>query len=59
MCIMLPWEKGLFHALQWLSDMQFDDVDVVLDSKITIDVFHHRQVDVTKFRQGLNAQLVP
>jgi hypothetical protein len=38
---------GLFHALQWLSDMQFDDVDVVLDSKITIDAFHHRQVDVT------------
>jgi len=46
---------GLFHALQWLSDMQFDDVDVVLDSKITIDAFHHRQVDVTEFGQVILA----
>ena len=46
---------GLFHALQWLSDMQFDDVDVVLDSKITIDAFHHRQVDVTEFGQVISA----
>jgi len=30
---------GLFHALEWLSDMQFDNIDLVLDSKI-IDVFH-------------------
>jgi len=38
---------SLSNALQWLSDMQFDNVGVVLDSKITIDVFHHRRVDVT------------
>jgi hypothetical protein len=44
---------GLFHALQWLSDMQF--VDIVLDSKITINAFHHHQVDVTKFGQLISA----
>ena len=38
---------GLFHALQWLSDMHFDNVDFVLDSKITIDAFNHGQIDVT------------
>lgn len=26
---------GLFHALERLSDMQFDNVDFVLDSKTT------------------------
>jgi len=41
----------LFHDLQWLSDMQFDDVDVALYSKITTDVFHHRRVDVAEFGQ--------
>jgi len=45
----------LFHALRWLSDMQFDDVNVVLDSKITIDTFHHHQVDVTEFGQVISA----
>jgi hypothetical protein len=45
----------LFHALQWLSDMQFDDVNVALDSKITIDIFHHRQVDVTELGQVISA----
>jgi len=38
---------GLFHALQWLSDMQFDNVDFVLDSKITTDDFNHHRIDVT------------
>jgi len=38
----------LFHALQWVSDMQFDNVDFTLDSKITTYAFHHHRVDVTK-----------
>jgi len=42
---------GLFHDLQWLSDMQFDDVDVAFDSKTTTDVFHHRHADITEFGQ--------
>jgi len=35
--------------------MQFDDVDVALDSNITTDAFHHCQVDATKFRQVISA----
>jgi ribonuclease HI len=46
---------GLFHALQWLSDMQFDNVDFVLDSKITTDAFNHRWIDVTEFGQVISA----
>jgi len=46
---------SLFHTLQWLSDMQFDDIDVALDSKITTDAFHNRRVDVTKFGQVISA----
>jgi len=26
---------GLFHALQWLQDMQLNSVDFVVDSKLT------------------------
>jgi hypothetical protein len=32
---------GLFHALQLLSEMQFDNVDFTLHSKIKTDTFHH------------------
>ena len=46
---------GLFHALQRLSDMQFNDVDAGFDSKITTNVFDHCQVDVTGFRQVISA----
>lgn len=30
---------GLYTALQWLSDMQFDNVDFETDSKLTCDAF--------------------
>jgi len=30
---------GLHLALQWLSDMQFDNVDFETDSKLTADAF--------------------
>ena len=40
---------GLYHALQWMQDMQFDNIDFELDSKITRDAFHSREVDVTEF----------
>jgi len=40
---------GLFHTSQWISDMQFDNVNFGLNPKITIDAFHQRQVDVTEF----------
>ena len=55
MCSVVVGEAlGLFHALQWLSDMQFDNVDFALDSKITTNAFNHRRVDVTKFTQATN-----
>jgi len=39
---------GLFHALQWLSDIHFDNVvDFTLGSKLTANAFHHYRVDVT------------
>jgi ribonuclease HI len=31
---------GLFHALQWISIMQFNDVNFVTDFKTTVDAFH-------------------
>jgi len=31
---------GLFHAIEWLSDMQMDNVGFVVDSKTTNDSFH-------------------
>jgi hypothetical protein len=40
---------GLFEALQWLSDMSFDNIDFELDSKITCDAFHSRREDVSEF----------
>ena len=40
---------GLFEALQWLSDMSFDNVDFEIDSKITRDAFHSRREDVSEF----------
>lgn len=39
---------GLFHALRWLSDMQFDNVGLALDSKIATNTFNHHWVDVTE-----------
>jgi len=40
---------GLYHALEWLSDMRFDNVDFALDSKITMDAFNHPSPDVIEF----------
>lgn len=40
---------GLLHALQWLADMQFDNVDFVADSKVIADAFNSHRLDVTEF----------
>ena len=40
---------GLFHVFQWISDMQFDYINFVLDSKTTMDAFHMNRVDVVVF----------
>jgi len=41
---------GLYHAIQWMQDMRFHNIDFELDSKITRDdAFHSCTVDVTEF----------
>jgi len=40
---------GLHSALQWLSDMQFDNVDFETDSKLTCDAFHANRDDTSEF----------
>lgn len=56
MCFVVMGETtGLFHALKWPSDMQFENVDFALDSKITTDAFHHHRVDVTKYGLVISA----
>lgn len=40
---------GLLHAIQWLSDMQFDTVDFRVDSKVTTDAFNSPHYNVTEF----------
>jgi len=46
---------GLYHALEWLSDMKFDNVDFVTDSKITYDAFHSHKDDVSEFGNIISA----
>ena len=40
---------GLFLALQWLSDIQFDNVDFETDSKLTVDAFLSDRNDTSEF----------
>jgi len=40
---------GLHSALQWLSDMQFDNVDFETDSKLTADAFLSTRDDLFEF----------
>ena len=45
---------GLYHALEWVSDMQFDNVDFALDSKITTDAFSRSSRDISEFGQVIS-----
>ena len=40
---------GLHSALQWLSDMQLDNVDFETDSKLTVDAFLSNRNDLSEF----------
>jgi ribonuclease HI len=40
---------GLHSAFQWLSDMQFDNVDFETESKLICDVFHAARDDTSEF----------
>lgn len=39
----------LYYALEWLSDMRFDNFDFALDSKTTVDAFNKSRPDVSEF----------
>jgi len=40
---------GLYSALQWLSDMQLDNVDFATDSKLIVDAFLSTRNDLSEF----------
>jgi len=46
---------GLYYALEWLSDMRFDNVDFALDSKTTVDTFNHTRPDIIEFGLVISA----
>jgi len=45
----------LYHALQWMQDMHFDNIDFELDSKITRDAFRSNKVNITEFGHIIDA----
>jgi len=36
---------GLFHVIHLMQDMQFNNIDFELDSKVTRDAFNSRHTD--------------
>jgi len=40
---------GLYHALEWLSDMRIDNADFAVDSKSTVDAFNNPRPDISEF----------
>jgi len=46
---------GLYHAMEWLSHMLFDNVDFETDSKTTHDAFHAHKDDVSEFGHIITA----
>lgn len=40
---------GLYHALQWASDMHLDNIDFEVDSKTTKDGLYSGREDITEF----------
>jgi len=46
---------GLYHALEWLSDMQLDDIEFEVDSRTTQLAFYARKDDVSEFSNVITA----
>jgi ribonuclease HI len=46
---------SLHTTLEWVSDLQFDNVDFALDSKKVVDSFHTCVVDNSEFGCIINA----
>jgi ribonuclease HI len=40
---------GLFHAINWVRELQLERVDFALDSKIVVDYFNKGGNDMTEF----------
>lgn len=40
---------GLFHAIQWVQELQLTNVDFELDAKKVVDYFHKGSNDVSEF----------
>lgn len=55
LCPVAMSELGVFYVLQWLQNMQFDNVDFVVDFKTTTDAFHPKHNDVTIFGSIITA----
>ncbi|CAJ2663088.1 unnamed protein product [Trifolium pratense] len=45
---------GLFHAINWVHDLQLQRVDFALDSKTVVDYFHKGGPNITEFGDVLN-----
>jgi len=46
---------GLFHAIQWTSDMRMENIDFEVDSKVTKDAFSYRREDISEFGNIVSA----
>jgi hypothetical protein len=58
LCDVAIGETVVLHTtLQWVSDLQFDNVDFVLDSQQVVDSFHTGVDDNSKFDCIINATL--
>ena len=46
---------GLYHALQWASDIHLDNIDFEVDSKTTKDALYLGREDITEFGNIITA----
>jgi len=46
---------GLYHALQWMSDMQLDNIDFEFDSKSTRDTIYSDREDISELGNIITA----
>jgi len=46
---------GLFHAIQWTSDMRMENIDFEGDSKVKKDAFSYRREYISEFRNIVSA----
>jgi hypothetical protein len=42
-------DLGLLFAINWVHDLQLEEVDFALESRIVIDYFHKEKNNITEF----------